>query len=360
MMSTTRRRTHPIDDPLLHLTGPFAPSPTASPTHSPATHFHHVPSAASAAAAAPPSFSLFGLATLPLPRITPTGAPDPARVHPALRWAVSPAAALRLLLLPPLLALPTHFLLPLLLPLLPPYLQDAVANPFTPFFLLSHLSPPPARLSAAAPLPDARTGLHGPLYVKGPGDLLLVAYAVVLFSFLRLVLSHYLLPALGRRGGIRKEGKLLRFGEQGYSVIYFAVVGVWGVYTMSTTRTLWFRTAHFWLDYPHTHLSAAMKRYYLGQVGFWVQQFLVLTLALEKRRSDHWELVLHHCVTVWMVSWSYLMNVTLLGSAVFMSMDIPDMMLSVRVLVLFFYFFFVRSFLGGGLSGVFWGESPFG
>ncbi|KAJ7779508.1 TLC domain-containing protein [Mycena maculata] len=150
-----------------------------------------------------------------------------------------------------------------------------------------------------------------------------------------------------------KEGRLERFGEQGYAVCYFAVVGVWGVYTLSQTRVLtspfspsspsllsslkqifairgdhFLKTEFFWRDYPHSHLTGAMKRYYLSQVAYWLQQFLVLILALEKRRSDHWELVVHHCVTVWMVSWSYLMNVTLLGNAVFVCMDVPDMLLA--------------------------------
>ncbi|KAJ7018238.1 hypothetical protein C8F04DRAFT_1277920 [Mycena alexandri] len=53
----------------------------------------------------------------------------------------------------------------------------------------------------------------------------------------------------------------------------------------------------------------------------------VLLLGLEKRRSDYWEYMVHDVVTVWMVSWSYLMNVTLLGTAVF-SMDVPDLLLA--------------------------------
>ncbi|KAJ7797923.1 hypothetical protein B0H13DRAFT_2298179 [Mycena leptocephala] len=70
-----------------------------------------------------------------------------------LRWAVDPASALRVLLLPPLLALPTHFLLPLLRPYLSLPLQG-VGNPFTPFFLLSHSTAAPDRLSAAVVRPE--------------------------------------------------------------------------------------------------------------------------------------------------------------------------------------------------------------
>ncbi|KAF7365895.1 Longevity assurance proteins LAG1/LAC1 [Mycena venus] len=54
-----------------------------------------------------------------------------------------------------------------------------------------------------------------------------------------------------------------------------------------------------------------------------LQQFLMLISGLEKRGSGHWELVIHHVIAVSVVSWSYLMPVTLLGSAVFVSMNAP-------------------------------------
>ncbi|KAJ7831352.1 hypothetical protein B0H13DRAFT_1915489 [Mycena leptocephala] len=125
-----------------------------------------------------------------------------------LCWAVHPASALQVLLLPPLLALPTHFPLPLLLPYLSPSLQG-VGNPFTPF-LLSH----PTCLSGAVVRPELVGTTR--LYLKGPGDLALLAYSVVLFSFLRLVLSLTLFPMLARKWQIRKAGKVARFVEQGW------------------------------------------------------------------------------------------------------------------------------------------------
>jgi acyl-CoA-dependent ceramide synthase len=126
------------------------------------------------------------------------------------------------LLLPPLLALPTHSLLR---PYFPPILQ-AVGNPFTPLFLLSHPAPAPERLSAAVVRPELAETTQ--LYLKSPGDLALLVYSVVLFSFLHLVRSHSLFPALARKWGIRKARKVARFGEQGYAVVYFLVVGVGG------------------------------------------------------------------------------------------------------------------------------------
>ncbi|KAJ7182868.1 longevity assurance proteins LAG1/LAC1 [Mycena crocata] len=242
-------------------------------------------------------------------------------VNPFLRWAVSPRHALYILLAPPLLALPAQFLLPLV----PEHLRPTT-NPFLACFLLSHKAAPgePERPEAAV----TRADWGGQLYIKGPGDLALLAWTIVLVSLVRLLLSNYVFSAFARRWGITKEGKLLRFGEQGYTVMYSGIFGAWGVYIMSTSRTWWYQTEYFWCDYPHNHLSGAMKRYYLCQIAFWLQQFLVLVLGLEKRRSDHNQFIIHHCVTVWMVSWSYLMNVTLLGTAVYVCMDLSDMVLA--------------------------------
>ncbi|KAJ6449693.1 longevity assurance proteins LAG1/LAC1 [Mycena vitilis] len=314
MISTARQKPKgPIDDPSHHLTGPFTPSAPPSPAPPPPATAPRLPSASG-----PHS---------PKPSLA-RGAPAAADVSPLLRWAVDPLFALRALALPPLLALPTALLLPLVRGCVPAAWVERgwVVNPFTPFFLLSHASAPPARASASPLLPaHFATTQH---YVKGPLDLLVIAYSVVGFSLLRLVLSNWAFPALAGRYGIRKPGKVLRFGEQGYAVCYFAVVGVWGMYIQSTSRTGWFHTGAFWADYPHTHLSGAMKRYYLSQIAYWLQQALVLLLGLEARRSDYWEFVVHHVVTVWMVTWSYLMNVTLLGTAVFVSMDVPDVLLA--------------------------------
>ncbi|KAJ7907157.1 hypothetical protein B0H13DRAFT_2503312 [Mycena leptocephala] len=117
-----------------------------------------------------------------------------------LRWAVDPASTLQVLLLPPLLALPTHPT-PLTIP---PSLQEA-GNLFTPFFLLSHPTPAPERLSAAVARPELVPTTQ--LYLKGPGDLALLAYSVVLVSFLQLVLSHTLFQMLARRWGDTEGGE---------------------------------------------------------------------------------------------------------------------------------------------------------
>ena len=71
-----------------------------------------------------------------------------------------------------------------------------------------------------------------------------------------------------------------------------------------------------------------LKYYYLLQFSYWLQQALVMLIKLEKPRKDYYELVAHHLVTLWLIGWSYLVNLTMIGTTVFVAMDIPDTFLA--------------------------------
>jgi very-long-chain ceramide synthase len=79
-------------------------------------------------------------------------------------------------------------------------------------------------------------------------------------------------------------------------------------------------------------MPGTLKPYYLLQGAYWYHQFLVLALGVEKPRVDFVELVAHHIVTLWLVSWSYLMNMTYFGNAIYLTMDWSDAFLGVRPL----------------------------
>ncbi|KAH8103443.1 TLC domain-containing protein [Cristinia sonorae] len=133
--------------------------------------------------------------------------------------------------------------------------------------------------------------------------------------------------------GIKKEARLARFGEQGYSMLCFAVSGAWGYRIMAQLPTWWYNTSEFWIEYPHWEMILQLKAYYLLQAAYWCHQLLVMALRLEKPPKDYAELIAHHFVTVWLVGWSYLINLTCIGNAVYMSMDIPDTFLAFSMLL---------------------------
>lgn len=95
-------------------------------------------------------------------------------------------------------------------------------------------------------------------------------------------------------------------------------------YVMSFQESWWFNLEHLWLKYPHWQMRPELKLYYLLQFSYWLQQALVMLLRLEKPRKDYYELIAHHLVTLWLIGWSYLINLTMIGTTVFVCMDVPD------------------------------------
>jgi very-long-chain ceramide synthase len=104
--------------------------------------------------------------------------------------------------------------------LLAPYITIDVENPFAPLLFVSHRVPSSSH--------------DDPRYQKGYLDLVFLAYYVVVWSFVRQFITLYACLPLARWGGIRRRSKLDRFGEQGYSLIYFGFMGLWGLVCMSS------------------------------------------------------------------------------------------------------------------------------
>ena len=118
--------------------------------------------------------------------------------------------------------------------ILSPYVPSDVHNPFRPLLFISHRVP-------SSPESDPR-------YQKGYLDLVFVAYYIVFWSFVRQSLTIYVCKPIARYFGLRKEGKQDRFGEQGYALIYFAVMGTWGAVSLHL---------HFRLESPFSTLTVS-------------------------------------------------------------------------------------------------------
>lgn len=98
---------------------------------------------------------------------------------------------------------------------LAPYVAKGLPNPFAPLLFISHRLPG---------WPD-----DDPRYRKGYLDFVFIAYYIVVWSFVRQIITLRLCRPVARYFGIKREAKLARFGEQGYALVYFAFMGLWGV-----------------------------------------------------------------------------------------------------------------------------------
>jgi len=135
----------------------------------------------------------------------------------------------------------------------------------------------------------------------------------------------------GLHCGIRSRVKMSRFMEQVYTAIYFSIFGPYGLYVMSRTPIWYFNTTAMFEGFPHREHEGVFKAYYLLQASYWAQQAIVLILQLERPRKDFRELVGHHVVTLALIGLSYRFHFTYVGLAVYITHDISDFFLAVRI-----------------------------
>ncbi|KAF9399132.1 sphingosine N-acyltransferase lag1, partial [Podila epigama] len=89
---------------------------------------------------------------------------------------------------------------------------------------------------------------------------------------------------------------------------------------------IWFHTDRFFDNYPLTALPLITKYYYWLQFSFWLQQMFVL--CIEAPRKDFLAMISHHVVTASLIIASLVLNVTTFGTAVFVAMDLADIVLA--------------------------------
>jgi acyl-CoA-dependent ceramide synthase len=244
--------------------------------------------------------------------------------------------------------------------LLLPIFLHIIWTLFTPL-ILSH--PPPSPLSPllfiSHPTPSPTDDSTDPRYRKGWLDLLFIAYYVVFFSFVRQSVLFRICYPIARYCGIRKRETLARFGEQGYAIFYFSFFGAWGLRIMSRLPTWWYNCPHFWIGtyvvgnlnlilttncrlpaladdsrtealLSHAGVLLVSPTYRPRPSSREAPERLQGTRCTSHRHSMAHRVCprfcVHSCLSIYTTvpRWSYGINLTLIGNAVYASMDIPD------------------------------------
>jgi len=118
---------------------------------------------------------------------------------------------------------------------------------------------------------------------------------------------------------------VLRFAEQGWSVVYYTCQWLFGLYVHRHLPTMVLNPVDVWINYPHIPLAGPLKFYYLTQSAFYLHQVLILNA--EARRKDHWQMMTHHVITIVLMLGSYSYNFTRVGCLIMMLMDLCDIFL---------------------------------
>ncbi|KAK1569940.1 TLC domain-containing protein [Colletotrichum navitas] len=188
--------------------------------------------------------------------------------------------------------------------------------------LIAHLCIPGARPHTSKFL---RLSYYNPAtgkYGAGHDDLYFVAFCVMLAIGIRAAFMRHILAPLGRHWGISKKKDATRFSEQGWMLAYYSVVWPLGMY-------LYRNSPHFlslkglWADWPKRELDGLMKAYILIQWAYWVQQ--VVSVNIEARRKDYWEMIVHHAITISLIASCYAYHQTRVGHLILILMDVIEL-----------------------------------
>ncbi|KAK4989328.1 Sphingosine N-acyltransferase lag1 [Elasticomyces elasticus] len=170
-------------------------------------------------------------------------------------------------------------------------------------------------------------------YTQGWDDLDLVAFWIVVFTGLRAAAMDCLLIPFARWGGIQKKKATIRFAEQAWLFLYYAVFWSLGMYIMYNSD-YWLNLNEMWTHFPTRSMSGSMKWYYLAQFAFWLQQIVVVNI--EERRKDHWQMFTHHIITCALVLTSYGYYQTKVGNVILCVMDVVDLIFPAAKMLKYF------------------------
>lgn len=123
------------------------------------------------------------------------------------------------------------------------------------------------------------------------------------------------------------ERKVTKFAEALWRAMFYSSFCVLGFVTLCyPDYAPWFyNTQEHFNNWPHHPISTMLNFYYQIELGCYLHQLH----WTEVSRSDAFEMILHHCITITLIVTSYLQNFTRIGSSILLVHDFADIFLEV-------------------------------
>ena len=147
----------------------------------------------------------------------------------------------------------------------------------------------------------------------------------VFFYLGRGAFKTFLFPRLARMAGIRGK-RASKLGYQLWLFLFYVVSSIYGYVVIGDREWVAFPLGkremyHLFADSPF-RADTSIQFYYAYAIGFYMAE--LLAIFVETKRSDFFEYLLHHVVTLYLIAFSWMGYETRIGTYVLLIHDISD------------------------------------
>jgi len=121
-----------------------------------------------------------------------------------------------------------------------------------------------------------------------------------------------------------KPTTLVKFCENSWRCLYYTFSFTYGVVILWDKPWLW-NINECWTNYPHQSLTPDIWWYYMFSMAFYWS--LSISQFFDVKRKDFWQMFIHHIATIALMSFSWICNLTRIGSLVLLVHDCADIFL---------------------------------
>ncbi|KAJ7386652.1 Ceramide synthase 5 [Desmophyllum pertusum] len=112
--------------------------------------------------------------------------------------------------------------------------------------------------------------------------------------------------------------------ESSWRFVFYLATSVYGLLILSKEPWLWDLRLCF-VGHGKQPISDEIFYYYLIETGFYLS--LLISLVVDVKRKDFWQMVVHHIVTIMLTTFSYYTGFFRIGSVIILLHDLSDILL---------------------------------
>ncbi|XP_030808105.1 ceramide synthase 6 isoform X1 [Camarhynchus parvulus] len=127
-----------------------------------------------------------------------------------------------------------------------------------------------------------------------------------------------------QRRNQEKPSTLRKFCESMWRFTFYLYIFTYGVRFLKKTPWLW-NTRQCWSGYPYQPLMPDLHYYYIVELSFYWS--LMFSQFIDVKRKDFGIMFTHHIVTVTLITFSYVTNLTRVGTLILCLHDAADIVL---------------------------------